>query len=625
MVFAEAIFLSQGKAQGWTFYLTSAEVVFEVALRLVLAAFAGIALGTISTALMAPVLWRFASSRNLLVDRTAQFATLLVIFLASRFAAQTLIPSLTSWTHRGEFTGKVLMWGYYLAFVAAVCIPRGRKKLLTSLDDFVGKKAARRMVIAVGVTALAVAIVGSGIGRSMSTVSAAAKAQQPKSNILLITFDALSAEDMSLYGCPRPTTPNIDAFAATGTVFTNFFSGSSFTTPSLATIITGAYPSQSHVHQLPGRVRSQDVEKSLPHVMRAAGYFTGAFVSNPWAYYFAESLRSQFDSLRAPVFEKGGAQRFFEATGFLHQNLLFGNRGDEYFDIVSFWNNVRGLPSDGPWEVRPDEVFQLAGDEVAKLPTGYFYWIHVLSPHDPYVPDREDQGRFLPLDKSASLVDEDPLRQGYPPEHQSVIDEHRLIYDEFIASADRAFGAFMKRLETGGKLRDTTVIVAADHGESFEGGIYRHRSALQTRPMIHVPLIIRTPNQQLGRRVVYTADQTALAPTIFELAGQAKPDRLPGQSLVPWLNGNGEGQGEGMAFTQYLERNSVFAPVRHGTVGVIDGQYQYVLDIATQTGALRPLKEAQFGNIDRSAENPARVEALRAAIFARFPSLHITP
>jgi len=142
-----------------------------------------------------------------------------------------------------------------------------------------------------------------------------------------------------------------------------------------------------------------------------------------------------------------------------------------------------------------------------------------------------------------------------------------------------------------------------------------------TRPVIHIPLIILTPEQQEGRRVAFAADQTALGPTILELAGLSKPEWMPGRSLVEWLNRDGQGEGEGLAFTQYLERNNVFKPLRHGKIGVIDGRYQYVLDIDTQTGALRPLGEAQIWNLDRSTENPTHSKALRKAIFSRFPFL----
>jgi hypothetical protein len=54
---------------------------------------------------------------------------------------------------------------------------------------------------------------------------------------------------------------------------------------------------------------------------------------------------------------------------------------------------------------------------------------------------------------------------------------------------------------------------------------------------------------------------------------------------------------------------------------VIDGQYQYLLDLATGKGILRPLSEAQNWNVDRSAEFPEAAAKLRAAIYARFPDL----
>ena len=100
----------------------------------------------------------------------------------------------------------------------------------------------------------------------------------------------------------------------------------------------------------------------------------------------------------------------------------------------------------------------------------------------------------------------------------------------------------MLDLETSGKLCDTTVIVSADHGESFEGGVYQHRSPYLTRPVVHIPLIIRTPDQHDGRTVSITADQTALAPTILDLATLPKPHWMRSQSLVGGFTGMAKGR-----------------------------------------------------------------------------------
>ena len=100
-------------------------------------------------------------------------------------------------------------------------------------------------------------------------------------NLLLITIDCLRADHVGVYGYTRPTTPNLDIFGRCSTVFQNFYSASTFTTPSIATMLTGVYPSEHFVYQLRGRIRPQDVSRSLPHQMRDAGFVTGAFMSSP--------------------------------------------------------------------------------------------------------------------------------------------------------------------------------------------------------------------------------------------------------------------------------------------------------------------------------------------------------
>jgi arylsulfatase A-like enzyme len=621
LVFPLTLLLTK-KVQGWSFFLTPPEVAFEAAVRVIVAALAGVALGTLYTAAVTPFLWRFSSSRERLAEWATKVAVVLVVFLNSRYALEVLLK----WSNRGVRFHSFLLASYLVAFAVALCIPRGRKEVVTSLDGFLGKKMTRLTTIATAVCTAALVATEFVLGGAVPTVKAAPGPNRPKSNFLLITFDALNAEDMSLYGGKLPTTPNIDAFASKAAVFTNFYSASTFTTPSVGSMLTGRYASETHVYHLEGQARGENVDKNLPHLMRAAGYATGAFVSNPLAYYFAKSLENEFDVLPEPVFDNA-TQPLWNATRPLHQNTRIGSRMGEYFDLEQVCSWLGRLPQNLYIRYRPGASFEQAQQVLAKLPDGYFLWVHVVTPHDPYLPDPADRGRFIP-DAERRTFEEDIGRQWQPhyePDQQSQVDRRRLAYDEFIATADRAFGAFMSELEKSGKLRDTTVIVSADHGESFEGGVYKHQSTYQTRPVIHIPLIIRTPGQQDGRRIAFTADQTALAPTILELAGQPKPNWMGGQSLVGWLNRDGQGEGAGLAFTEHLQRNSLFKPLRHGTVGVIDGRYQYVLYLDTQKGELRPLNEAQIWNLDRTADNPARAEALRAAIHSRFPGLAQEP
>ena len=624
LAFAEALKLAQGEAQGWSYYLPISEVLFEVVVRLVFAALAGILAGTVLTAVLAPFLWFLKSSRERIADWAMKIAVVAFVFFASRFALKMLLASWGS-SYSTRYTNALLA-AYLVIFVALLCIPRARKKVLTSIDGALGERMTRRTAIATVVGAAGLVATEFAISRTAPVVKAALAPQRPKSNVLLITFDALAAEDMSVYGYRLPTTPNISAFARNATLFKNFYSASTFTTPSIASMLTGLHPSEHHVYQLIGRLRQQDAERSLPHQMRDGGYATGAFLSSPYAYYLVESMRNQYDFLPEPVFQQGGLQHLWNATASLHQHSGIGNRMDEYNDMMYLWNSMGGLPLDLFHRFPAVDSFAHAEQMLDSLPDGFFLWIHVMTPHSPYHPDAASRGTFIPESEFAKFENEgdEGARKWfphYPPEDQPQVNQRRLAYDEFILTADRAFGSFLSKMEKSGKLANTSIILSADHGESFEGGIYQHEDQYMTRPEIHIPLIIRTPNQQQGKVVSFTADQTSLAPTILELAGQPRPEWMQGPSLAKYLSGDDTGEGQGLAFCQYLENNSIFMPLEHGTVGVIDGQYQYLIVLSSSQGVLRPLPQAQFWNLDRSNDDPARAQAMRAAIHARFPDL----
>ena len=619
LVFAEALVLAPGKVQGWTFYLSTGEVVFEVVVRLVVAALAGIVLGTLASALFGVGLMLWKSSREQALQIIVTAAVALMLYLNTRFALVTLIH----WSGRGSGFEKLLLLAHFLIFVGALLVPPARRELLGSMDPFVSLQGARTVVIVTILVTLGLAVTEWASGHRNQPLHTATGQQHPKTNIVLVTFDALSADDMSVYGYRLPSTPNIDAFARRSTTFTNFYSVTTFTSPAIATIWTGSYPSQTGVFQLQGSVRPEYARHNLPQLMREAGYATGAFLSNPFAHYVTDTPGNGFEILPEPVFQTGGLQAVWDLTRPLHQNSGIGSRVAEYQDIESIWNSWWHIPGNLSMRLRPDAVFESAGRVLQQLPDGFFLWVHVITPHHPYLPDTLDQGRFLPPDEGAKYA-EDSERQWVPHYHhdqQAKVDRRRLLYDEFILTADRAFGKFLEKLKQAGKLDNTAVILSADHGESFEGGVFRHESEYLTRPTVHVPLIISMPGQTQGRSVSVVADQTAIAPTIADLANQSKPNWMHGQSLTPWLSTGNAQPPKSFAFSQFLEKNSVFKPLTHGTAGVIDGEYQYVLDLDTGKGKLRPLDQAHIWDLDRSAENPAKAQELLGAIYSQFPEL----
>ena len=90
--------------------------------------------------------------------------------------------------------------------------------------------------------------------------------------------DTLRADHLVAYGYARPRRRSIDGLAADGVRFAHTFSQASWTRPSVATILTGLYPS-SHgaVHKadiLPDRV------DTLAEVLSRGGYYTVGFANN---------------------------------------------------------------------------------------------------------------------------------------------------------------------------------------------------------------------------------------------------------------------------------------------------------------------------------------------------------
>jgi tetratricopeptide (TPR) repeat protein len=127
----------------------------------------------------------------------------------------------------------------------------------------------------------------------------------------------------------------------------------------------------------------------------------------------------------------------------------------------------------------------------------WFVWVHVFDPHAPYDPPTETKKQFTAVP-----------------------------YDGEIAAVDRALGSLLRAADSS-----TIVAVAADHGESLgDHGEDSHGMFLY-EAVLHVPLVIRTPNVGIGQRVSTRVRLADLAPTLLEAAGVSRPAAMQGQSL----------------------------------------------------------------------------------------------
>src|SRR6187401_246273 len=113
---------------------------------------------------------------------------------------------------------------------------------------------------------------------AFSAIAAVGAENATKPNILVILVDDMGFSDIGCYGSEIPT-PNLDALAANGLRFTQFYNAGRCC-PTRASLLTGLYAHQTGVghmmddNKLPGyRGRLNDQCVTMAEVLRPTGYF----------------------------------------------------------------------------------------------------------------------------------------------------------------------------------------------------------------------------------------------------------------------------------------------------------------------------------------------------------------
>jgi N-sulfoglucosamine sulfohydrolase len=160
----------------------------------------------------------------------------------------------------------------------------------------------------------------------------------------------------------------------------------------------------------------------------------------------------------------------------------------------------------------------------------FCYWFGSLDPHRPY-----EAGTGA---ASGLALDRIRLFPHFPdtPEVRGDVADYFFEVERF----DRELGEMLARLERGGELDRTVVVVTGDNGMPFP----RCKANLYdcgTR----VPLAVRGPGVAPGRAVEAFVSLTDLAPTFLALGGVEEPGEMTGRSLLPVLRDGDTGAESG--------------------------------------------------------------------------------
>jgi arylsulfatase A-like enzyme len=105
-------------------------------------------------------------------------------------------------------------------------------------------------------------------------------------------------------------------------------------------------------------------------------------------------------------------------------------------------------------------------------------------------------------------------------------------YDDCIAALDAQIGVLLDELDRRGQLRNTIVIITADHGEQFgEHGVFNHGFSLYNQE-VHVPLLIISGDAPAGLSTSESVSLRDLPATVVDLTGLGSGSPFPGRSLA---------------------------------------------------------------------------------------------
>ena len=364
-------------------------------------------------------------------------------------------------------------------------------------------------------------LIGIALVAAVATWSCAGDGGAARPNIVLIIIDTLRADAVGIYGRTEPTSPELDALARGGVMFRRPVAQSSWTRPSIGSMLTSLYPRSIGIYKEPLQVLGPRFE-TLAEILKRYGYTTVGATANPNI-----NTVFQFDQ---------GFDHYADSNALWH---WMAGKGDKR--VVSSLNPLPTAP----------EMFDGITDWIGANGSSPFYvQITLMEVHEARkIQERVDRTLFA----------------GTP----------NAPYLQALHYTSGEIGRFVEALSKRPGWDNTLFVITSDHGE----GLTDHPDVpmssghgwLLYESQLLVPLILHGPATGLpaGRVIDRPVRLLDLAPTILDLARIPLPDHLQGVSLVPLIRGDDDADTP-------PERFFVETEIRHAEkIGVYTTEWKY--------------------------------------------------
>jgi choline-sulfatase len=376
----------------------------------------------------------------------------------------------------------------------------------------------------------------------------------PAKSVIVLLIDTMRADKLRAFNPKtRVETPALEKFAQEGTIFVNTQSPENWTKPSVASVLTGLYPTTHGTKQ--SEARLPDGVTMVSEAFKQAGFTTATFLAN----------------------------------GYVSDKFGFNQGWDHYT------NYIRENKS-----TTAENVFKEAGDWIEKhKDKRFFVYIQTIDPHVPYDPPDEflkkyDKEPYTGVVSPRKTADQLEQAKRNPPAltfNQRDRDRLEALHDGEVTYHDAQFGHFVERLKQLGVYDQVLFAVTADHGEEFnDHGSFGHGHTVY-QELLHVPFMLRRPGVvPAGKRIEETVGTVDVSPTVLAAAGVAIPDAMEGVNRGDHILGRAPAL-PAVAFSDFLDDRRVIRAGRFKLI--LNGVNPTLFDLETDPGEKQALDAAQ--------------------------------
>ena len=365
-------------------------------------------------------------------------------------------------------------------------------------------------------------------------------------NIVLVVFDTLRRDCINYYGAPpwgKVHTPNFDSFAKQSLTMLNAFPEALPTLQARRSLYTGqrTYPYRNGDIKLkgdfygsPGWGPIPEDQSTLAEIFQDAGYRTGLVAD---LYHMFKPSKNFWRGFNQWTFLRGQERDPYNSGPKVTQTEIdyWLPRELQNEETIPFINqvilNVRERKTEFDF-FSPKVLFHAANWlEENQDAEKFFLTVESFDPHEPWVVpthyrrlyDKEDgQEQVISTYTETTHMDE------------KILARTRANYSGSVTQCDRWFGYLMETMRVLGKLENTMVIVASDHGHNLGDANILGKFGYPSHPAtFRIPLMVRFPNSKYaGKTSNMFVQFNDISATILEAAGVEPPAPMDGRSFI---------------------------------------------------------------------------------------------